>query len=113
MKIYQWLFSISLLVVTTNLMAEELWTGARQILSVQVLNNGGFMLNLDSEISTHCSYSGNSTLLIYPNQNGVTDAGARSLLSTALVAFSAGHAVNIMYSSSSSYCWGKYLLISK
>jgi len=113
MKIVRWLLTISLLAVTTDLLAEELWTGNKQILSVQVLNNGGFMINLDSEISAQCSYSGNSTLLIYPNQNGVTDAGARSLLSTALVAFSAGHAVNIMYSGSTSYCWGKYLLISK
>ncbi|MBC8211885.1 MAG: hypothetical protein H8E21_12555 [Gammaproteobacteria bacterium] len=113
MKIVKWLVCTSLLISTSNLLAEDLWTGVKQILSVQVLNNGGFMLNLDSEISPQCNYSGNSTLLIYPNQNGVTDAGARSLLSTALVAFSAGHAVNIMYSSSSSYCWGKYLLISK
>lgn len=102
-----------LTLITGGLFAHDMWTGIKKIESVQVLNEGGFMINFDTEINVDCSHGGTSTLLISPNENGVTRAGARSLLSTALIAFSTGSDVNIMYSNDTSFCWGKYLLISK
>ena len=106
-------FFLVLSITSSGALAMDLWTGAKNVVSVQVVNNGGFIINLDSEINLDCSHAGSSALLIYPNQNGVTDAGARSLLSSALIAFTSGNKVNIMYSNDSDFCWGKYLLLSK
>lgn len=104
---------VCLTAMTATLCAHDMWTGIKKIESVQVVNDGGFLINLDSEIDVDCLHGGTSTLLISPSENGVTRAGARSLLSTALIAFSTGSNVNIMYSNDTTYCWGKYLLISK
>lgn len=104
---------ICLSFITGGLYAHDMWTGPKKIESVQVVNDGGFLINLDSEVDVDCTHGGTSTLLISPNQNGVTITGAKSLLSTALIAFSTGSNVNIMYSNDTSYCLGKYLLISK
>ena len=103
----------ALLLVSSGLFAQDQWTGVKQVVSVQVVSHGGFIVNLDSEINPDCTQAGTSALLIYPYKNGVTNSGARSLLSTALIAFSTGNRVNIMYSDESGYCWGKHLLISK
>ena len=108
--------SACLLLVSTGIFAQDYaWTGLKQIKSVQVMNHGGFMINLEDEEASICSQKGSSTILIYPNQNGVTIAGAKSLLSTALIAFTTENKVNVMYSYSidSGYCWGKVLFISK
>lgn len=96
-----------------TLQAHDFWTGTKQIVSVQVLSDGGLMINLDSEVHIDCLHAGTSTLLISPDKNGVTKNGARSLLSTALIAFSTGSNVNILYSNDTIYCWGNSLLISK
>ncbi len=103
-----------LLLVTTGIVAQD-WTNMKQVQSVQVLNHGGFMVNLKDEKNSICSQAGFSTILFYPNRNGVTFDGAKSLLSTVLIALTTGIKVNIMYSYSidSGYCWGKALQISK
>lgn len=113
MSIKKLCICICLTLTAGGLFAHDMWTGTKKIESVQVVNDGGFLINLDSEINVDCSHGGTSTLLISPNENGVTRTGARSLLSTALIAFSTGSNVNIMYSNDTSYCWGKNLLISK
>lgn len=107
------LIFVCLSLLATEVFAQDLWTGTQQVVSVQVMNHGGFMINLENEIKTVCSPEGTSSVLIYPHQNGVTVSGAKSLLSTALIAFSTGNTVNIMYSNDTGYCWGKYLLLSK
>jgi len=99
--------------VSTGIFAQDAWTGAKQVISIQVVNHGGFIINLDGEVDSICSHSGTSIILIYPNHNRVTFGGAKSLLSTALIAFSTGNKVNVMYSSDSSNCWGNQLLLSK
>ena len=104
---------VCLLFLTPKLFAHDMWTGMKTVASVQVTNNGGFILNLDSEISDVCTYAGKSALLISPNENSVTEAGAKSLLSTALIAFSTGSKVNIMYSDDTIFCWGHSLSILK
>lgn len=104
---------IFLLSQTVTASGHDAWTGARQVQSIQVVGHGGFLITLDGEIGAECSYSGTDSLMIYPNQGGVTDAGARSLLSTALIAFSTGNKVNIMYSNHTEFCWGSQLTITK
>ena len=114
MIIKKWYVFICLLLVTTGIFAED-WTDLKQIKSIQVMNQGGFMINLQEQKDAICSKDGSSTILFYPNYNGVTFAGAKSLLSTALIAYTTGIKVNAMYSYSidTGYCGGKVLLLSK
>ena len=113
MNIRKFSLIICLCLFTSGLCADDVWTGAKKVVSVQVTNDGGFLVQLDSEISSDCSHAGKDVLLVSPFQNEVTIAGAKSLLSTALIAFSTESNVNIMYSNDTINCWGKYLSISK
>jgi hypothetical protein len=112
MKLYKVISIMCLLVMSQAIYAQNVWTGKKKVSSVQVINDGGFMIYFDSEISSTCSHSGTSSLLVYSGQGGVTDAGIKSLLSTALAAFTAGKNLNVMYDNSTSYCWGTYISIS-
>lgn len=110
-KILGLFFCLSML--APALYAHDMWSGNKKVLSVQVTSNGGFLLNVDSEINADCMHGGTSVLHFSPYENEVTEAGAKSLLSTALIAFSTGHNVNILYSNDTIFCWGKSLLISR
>ena len=99
---------------SSQLLAEDLWSGAQQVVSVQVLSQGGFIINLDGETESSCSMAdGTSSYLVYPQQNSVTINGSKALLSTAMIAFSTGNKLNVMYSESAGYCWGQQLLLTK
>jgi len=103
-----------LMLSSHSLWATDLWSGAQQVVSVQVLNQGGFIINLDVANDENCSMAdGTSSYLIYPQQNGVTITGAKALLSSALIAFSTGNKLNVMYSIEAGYCWGQQLLLTK
>ncbi len=103
----------SLLFAATGTFAAD-WTDLKQIKSVQVMNQGGFIIHLDEDKTTICTENDTGTILFYPNHNGVTYEGAKSLLSSALIALSTGNKVNIMYSFSidSGYCWGNTILLT-
>lgn len=90
-------------------------TGSSVIQSIQVMNHGGFIIKFDKDKSSECAHEDGTAIFIFPNQNGVTEAGAKSLLSTALIAFTTNTKVDVMYSFSfaSSYCWGSALYLSK
>jgi len=92
--------------------AQNVWTGKKKVTSVQVINDGGFVIYFDSEISPGCTHAGTNALSIYSGQGVVTDAGLKSLLSAALTAFTAGKFINVMYDDSTVYCWGTYVTIS-
>lgn len=107
------IFALGLMLAAPAAYADIVWTGPKKVVSINVVEHGGFLIQLDSDISPLCSHSYTSDLLIYPNQAGVTDAGVKSLLAVALTAFSAGNNVNIMYDNSTDYCFAKYLRIEK
>ncbi len=113
-KTLHYLSILCLLLATPVLQAQDLWSGAQQVVSVQVLNQGGFIVNLDAETNNDCSMAdGTSSFLVYPQQNQVTTQGAKALLSSALIAFSTGNKLNIMYSIEGGYCWGQQILLTK
>lgn len=104
-----------LLFASLNIHAQNnIWTDSEQIKAVQVMNNGGFMIILDSEKEAICPNSDNNVLVFSPNQNDVSISGAKSLLSTALIAFTTEKKVKILHSFpiGSNYCWGQALYLS-
>ncbi len=111
------LILLSLLLVTIEINAQNnsIWTDSKQINAIQVMNNGGFIIILDSEESTECSKDDENVIAFSPNQNEVSVTGAKSLLSTALISFTTDQKVKIQYSYSivSDYCWGNALYLTK
>lgn len=106
--------TIFIAAAASQLHAEDLWSGAQPVVSVQVLSQGGFIINLDGETDNACSMAdGTSSYLVYPQQNSVTINGSKALLSTAMIAFSTGNKLNVMYTESAGYCWGQQLLLTK
>ena len=104
-----------LLLVSIGINAQDnLWSDFKQIKAVQVMNNGGFMIIFDSEKATECYQSDRNVIIFSPNQNEVSVSGAKSLLSTALIAFTTERKVKILHSFSieSGSCWGKALYLS-
>ncbi len=111
---FKYFILLAILLSAGQLQAEDLWSGAQPVVSVQVLSQGGFIITLDTETGNECSMAdGSSSFLVYPQQNQVTINGSKALLSTALIAFSTGNKLNIMYTISAGYCWGQQLLLSK
>lgn len=104
---------LCLTIFASSSFAGKVWTGEKKVVSIQAVESGGFLIRLDSEISTVCTHAGTDGLLIYPNQVGVVDAGVKSMLATALTAFSASYDVNIQYADDTNMCWGHNLRISK
>lgn len=102
-----------LLVLPSSAFCAVKWTGSKTVISVQVVEHGGFLLGFDSEIEAACTEAGTTRLYIYPNQNGVTSAGLNALLSVSLVALSSGMKVDVMYENSNPKCFGQYLTIKK
>jgi hypothetical protein len=89
------------------------WTGAREIVSVQVVETGGFLLEFATPVNTVCTAAGPNRLYVYAGRNSVSADGARSLLATALMAFSSGMKVSVMYDDTSPNCWGAYIALTK
>jgi hypothetical protein len=89
------------------------WTGAREIVSVQVVETGGFLLEFSAAVNAACTAGGPNRLYIYPGSHAVTADGAKSLLATALMAFASGMKVNVLYDDTAPNCWGRYITLSK
>ena len=89
------------------------WTGAREIVSVQVVETGGFLLEFAAPVNAACTAAGPNRLYVYPGVHSVTPDGARSLLATALMAFASGMKVNVLYDDTAPNCWGRYITLTK
>ncbi|WP_444996826.1 hypothetical protein [Aliikangiella sp. IMCC44359] len=99
--------------LTTNVNAENKWTGGKKIQSVQIVEHGGIIIYFDSEVNPTCTNAGTSSIYVYKDQVGMTDDGVKAFLSSSLTALTTGMTVDAMYDDSTSLCWGKYLVISK
>jgi len=108
-------FTLSLLTTSQAYAQSNVWTNPQLIKAVQVMNNGGFLLTLETKETRICSTNEGDVILFYPNQNNATISGTKSILSTALMAFTTEMKVKIMYSFSinSEYCRGSALYLSK
>ena len=89
------------------------WTGPREVVSVQVVETGGFLLEFATPINTACTAAGTNRLYIYSERSGVTADAVKSLLATALTAFATGMKVSVAYDETSPYCWGRYISLTK
>lgn len=89
----------------------DLWTGFKNISSLQVVETGGFLISFSTPLATPCASSGPSTLYVYPGQNAMTADGVKAHYATALAAFLSGKQISVMYESASAYCWGRYLAV--
>ena len=89
------------------------WTGLMTVTSVQVVNTGGIIIYLDSEVNTACTKAGTNSIYVYQNQQGLTENGLDAFRSSAFVALTSGLKANILYDDSTPDCFGKYIVISK
>lgn len=107
------LFLAILILMPFSVLAGNKWTGYKKVIQVQGLQEGGFIVYLDSEISSDCTNAGTNSLYVRSGFGGVDDKGIQSLLSITLTAFTTGYEVSIMYEDTVSTCDGKYILIRK
>ncbi len=112
-KMFYLLMLAVFLVCGTPAHAANVWSGEKQVTSVRPIQTGGFLLTLSSEVSSVSTSGGTNLLYIYPDQNTVTLDGAAAMLATALTALTTGMSVNVNYDNSTTYCYGRQLIISK
>ena len=106
------LFLTFILSVSANAAIDD-WTGGKNVVKVQVVENGGILIYFDSEVNAVCSAAGTNSIYVYVGRAGVTEAGLKAFTSVALTALSTGMKVSVLYDDSSSHCWGKYIIITK
>ena len=107
---------LALLLLTLEVNAQNnVWTDSNQIKAVQVMSNGAFIIILDTDKSAVCLRDEHNMIGFSPYKNGVSDTGAKSLLSAALIAFTTENKIKVQYAYSieSDYCWGKTLYLAK
>jgi len=80
---------------------------------VQASPNGGFLLFFDKDVHSNCVTSGKNVVYAYPDKAGMTDSGLKSLLSVALVGFTADKNTAIHFDESSNECWVQYVTVDK
>jgi len=97
----------------TNSYAENVWTGPRQLVSVQVVEHGGFIVQFENIIDPICTAAGVTRLYVYSGPAGATTQGVESMLNSAMTAMANNMPVDIMYDNSTEKCWGRYLLVRK
>lgn len=104
------LFASSLL-MTLNAHATNVWTGYKHIVSIEIVETGGFIIYFDSTISSTCTAAGTNSLYVYAGQSGLTADGAKAQLAAALAAMNAGLLVDVLYDDSTNQCFGRYLQV--
>lgn len=93
--------------------AAATWTGLKNLVSVQVVQNGGLVIFFDSEVNSVCTKASTKSVYIMSGYQSVTIDGVKSFLFTSLTALSTGIQVTVLYDDTTSHCWGKYLEIFK
>ncbi len=89
------------------------WTGYKTVTSVQVVDSGGIIIFLDSEINPKCTKSGTEAVYVHPSYHNMTDKGVDGVRSTAFLALSTGMKVNVLYDESTAFCYGRDIIITK
>ena len=91
----------------------DVWTGFRDVVSIQVIETGGFLITFSTPLPAPCSAAGTSTLYIYPGQNTVTASGLSILYAAAMTALTTDKQISVMYDNSTTNCFGRYITITK
>ena len=98
----------------SNTFASLKWTEYKKVTSVQVVENGSFLIEFESEVAPECSTAGTSTIYMYKDKSGLTQEGVKAMLSVALMALATNMSVSALYDESTKpACWGQYIKIKK
>lgn len=93
--------------------ADDSWVSNVSISSIQVVEHGGFLINLTTPLPKSCPLSAATTIYFYPDKNGMTEQGVKHHYAMALLAFSSDKKISIMYDDASTNCFARYMLIQK
>lgn len=94
----------------TALAAEE-WASGR-VKFVYPVSNGGFIIALDAPAAGCTNANTPKYLYVAVGSNGVTQDGAKMMLSVALTGFAAGKIVSVNFDNSTPNCYINRLLVT-
>jgi hypothetical protein len=100
----------TLLFASHQASAAPVWTAYTTITSVEVINDGGFLVTLASGVGSTCTAA--NAIYVQTGNNGVSADGAKALLATALSAFYLKQTIRFEYDDSTQYCFGTYATVT-
>ena len=110
-KIICLLSIIGLLLVPMSSFATNVWKTGTTIQGLQVLPDGGFILYLPVGTDGVCPEG--RLMYVAVNQNSITQEGLKTTLSVAMLAYSTGNLVSIVYdNAANSKCYVQQLYLS-
>ncbi len=99
----------ALLLAGQQASAAAVWTTNTTVTSVEVLNDGGFLVTLATGMGPTCTAA--NAIYVQSGFNGVSADGAKALLATALSAFYLKQTIRFQYDDSTPYCFGTYATV--
>src|SRR5262245_2917184 len=104
------LLTTTLLFASQQASATAVWSAFTTITSVEVINDGGFLVTLSSGVGAGCTAA--NALYVQSGFNGVSPDGAKALLATALSAFYLKQTIRFQYDDSTQYCYATYATVT-
>jgi hypothetical protein len=101
---------IALLLASHQASAAPVWTAFTTVTSVEVINDGGFIVTLAAGVGSTCTAA--NAIYVQSGFNGVSADGAKALLATALSAFYLKQNIRFEYDDSTQYCFGTYATVT-
>lgn len=96
----------ALLLASHQASAAPVWTAYTTVTTVEVINDGGFLVTLASGVGSTCTAA--NAIYVQAGFNGVSADGAKALLATALSAFYLKQSIRFQYDDSTPYCYATY-----
>jgi hypothetical protein len=85
------------------------WTTNSLVSSVEVVNDGTFLVKLVSGVGSGCTQA--NAIFVVTGQNGLTADGVKAQLATAEAALIAGRTLSIMYDNTTPWCYGAFMVM--
>ena len=98
-----------LLLASYQVSAAPVWTPYTTVTSVEVINDGGFLVTLATGMGSTCTAA--NAIYVQSGFNGVSADGVKALLSTALSAMYLKQSIRFQYDDSTQYCFGTYATV--
>lgn len=113
-KIHQFaVLFVSVLAFAMVTPAKASWSGPKDLISIQVVNHGGFLLEFASEVDPACITAGTNRLYVYSGEPAsstpVSSEGLKALLSLSMTAYVSNRPVTALYDESEAHCFVKYI----
>ena len=104
------LLSTALIFTSHQASATQVWSAYTTITSVEVITDGGFIVNLASGLPVGCSAA--NGIYVQAGPNGVTADGVKALLAEALSAYYLKQTIRFLYDDATQYCYGAYATVT-